>query len=386
MAGKEAKKDTIKHEKTKAVKTNNLQLIKEACSSASKVSIFITQVDPDALGSAMMFRLYLINQLEWEASAVNIYYGGKISHPQNRAIFNLFELDGIMNPISPELEKEEGELWVLVDSNALDDKRVDIDLEPIDIIIDHHRIEASQKREDKLYYIKTMGSACTLVVDLVFPTKQDPDFTNISPEELARTMTLGSIGIRNDTHNFTSEMTKEADLLAFHRMMSYVDQKLATEAENYLMSDREFCILRNVLNSREVVGTRAIASAGYIYADDADQIAETANLLVKDSQVSLAVVWGIILEQGIVRLSFRSRNLSMNLDDTIKEYFGDSKGGAKQSKGHGEGGAILSLGDLAPVNDKDTKYKELLEKLIAAIIEHRVAQMVREEARNMEQT
>lgn len=353
--------------------------IKEVCGSADKLTIIITQVDPDALGAAMLFRYYLISFLGKEPGDISIVYSGTVSHSQNRAIINMFELDTIMTALTERFSKADNEAWILIDSNLLDDKRIDLDLEQTDIIIDHHR--CSSKNKDIIYYLSSVGSACTLVTEILMA--EDKPIEEWPEDGKEAAITLASIGIRNDTHNFTSEMTKDRDWEAFSAIRRFIDNKTAQDIENYNLTERDYSIMGKVLETRRVSGTKVISSAGYIHPEDADQLAESCNFLIRDAQISLAVVWGIVIEKGIVRLSLRSRDLSLNLDTKIKEVFGENKGGAKQSRGYGEGGAVMDIRDLIP-SKINQEFKGDLENLLSNVINQFVSQMLRQDIEDTE--
>jgi len=376
--------DTKKHTLYKTLEVAREKVtteIKDKCEGKKKFVIWIAQIDPDAIGSAMVIRYYLMVCLNIDPSYIQIYYGGAVSHAQNRCIFNIFELDNLFQRISCEEvpHKEEEEIWFLVDSNDLNDSRFSgMDLSDIDIIIDHHRISAKQKTEDKIYFIDSIGSASTLTVELL--ETECSGLENLpSDSDREKVLTLASIGIRNDTNNFTSALTHTRDTEALNKLIPFIDNDLTIQVENYPLDNNYFSILSNVLETRKVKGIRAIASAGYIYEEDGDQLAEACNLLIREARVSIAVVWGIILETGRVRLSIRSKDVSLNLDSKLKEVF-EGKGGAKQTKGVAEGGVHLDMGDFVPsgpLKDDET-YKEYWRNIIEANITGKISLMLKD--------
>jgi len=302
-----------------------------------------------------------------------MYYGGPVSHPQNRCLFTLFELETLLKPVPDKLVKEDGDVWVLLDSNAINDRRISTDLsQGVDIVVDHHREDAIEDApENRIILIESVGSACTLVTELF----SAEDLSEIAVNDTYNALTLAAIGIRNDTHNFTSELTQQRDLTAFGLLMPYIDQTLVSQSENYPLERRYYEIMQEILNSIELNDSCVVASAAFIKESDGDQLSDAAKLLIRGTQITLAVVWGVVQEKSLIRLSFRSSNPSFNLDAKIKQVF--SQGGAKQSRAYGEGGARMEIGDLAILND-DPEYKESLLRTISLQVEQRVSQMINE--------
>ncbi len=372
------------HLQTKAMKlaeaTSIAEQIKEKCESAKRIVLFVAQVDPDAIGSAMLFRYYLKAVLGVSSSTIEVYYGGAVSHPQNKCIFNLFELDTIFHPVPKEVNKEDGAVWVLLDSCSLKDARFEgtsLDLSRVDIIIDHHKKDMDElEDEGRLYLMESIGSAATLVVQLF-----ENEFADLSiledSDDKSTAMTLGAIGVKNDTRNFTSAMAHKKDFGAFAKLYPYCDRESMLAVENYPL-DRLYPILRAVLNNQKIAKSRIIASAGYIDEEDGDLLAEACTQLIRDSRVSVAIVWGAVESTSKIRLSFRSQDPTLNLHDKIRQVFG---GGGKQKKGVGEGGAVLNIGDLGSLDTSGVEgeeYQTKLLELIEALIEMKVSIMLRE--------
>ena len=83
--------DTKKHTTYKTLEVAREKIaveIKTRCEGKKKFIIWIAQIDPDAIGSAMVIRHYLMVCLNIDPSYIQIYYGGAVSHAQNRCIFN----------------------------------------------------------------------------------------------------------------------------------------------------------------------------------------------------------------------------------------------------------------------------------------------------------
>lgn len=354
--------------------------IRDRCAEAQHIVLLVAQIDPDAIGSAMLFRHYLQARIGVSSSMIEMYYAGAVSHPQNKCIFNMFELDNFFQPLPSTLPKKEGTVWVLLDSCSLTDIRFSgsaVDLSQVDIIIDHHKKDVDQDDEDKrVYFMESIGAAATLVVQLLDNDEEDLESLE-DTDEKTTALTLGAIGIKGDTRNFTSGITHEKDFEAFAKLYPYCDKEAMLAVENFPL-DRFYPILKEVLNSLRLTKGRILASAGYIDEEDGDLLAEACAQLIRDSRVGVVVVWGAVKGTSKIRLSFRSKDTTLNLHDKIREVFG---GGAKQKKGFGEGGAVLDIGDLGTLDISGAEgedYQNKLLDLIEALIEMRVSIMLRD--------
>jgi nanoRNase/pAp phosphatase (c-di-AMP/oligoRNAs hydrolase) len=299
------------------------------------VAILVAQVDPDALGSAFGLQ-YLFKKL---GVSSDIYYVGAVSHPQNRAITNYFNLLNQMKKID---EFNHDSMYCLVDSQETKDSRLKIELNPHNLllVIDHHRgdqnklfADCKSEKGEVVLMIEEVGSASTLVTELYQELK-------IEYEEDAKSVfNLLALGIYTDTKDLVS--ATERDYKAFTYLRGYLDPIDISRFINYSLPSSFFKNWHSAIQTFEQHGSKAIASLGFISSKDRDNLSSIADLLLRREGVDFVAVWAIINDS--VAISFRNDNLSTPLDGFVREKF-DNMGGAKlTSDGKGEGGANIPL-------------------------------------------
>ncbi|MCG6551230.1 MAG: hypothetical protein L7F77_02790, partial [Candidatus Magnetominusculus sp. LBB02] len=142
-----------------------IEHLKKTLEALSTLPIVITQIDPDAIGSAMLLRFIAMKS----GKDAIIYYCGHFGHPQNRTMFTLFDLGSIIFPIK-EMPKEIKHC-ALVDSSQVNDARLmGRTIAPI-IIIDHHDTDSKIKEEydnNIFVMIDRVGAAATLLSEILF--------------------------------------------------------------------------------------------------------------------------------------------------------------------------------------------------------------------------
>lgn len=296
----------------------------------SVINIFIAQVDPDAIGSAL--GLYHI-LLSMDAKAA-IWYCGGIGHPQNRSIINRYDLLNLMKPIVDLKEKDLR--CALVDSSALNDARLtDVKL-PIDplIIIDHHRDGGvSVDSDDTFVWIEDMGSACTMIIELMMEMKLElPDQYKYIPVLLA-------MGIYSDTKKLVGACDR--DISAYNYISRQILSSEFNALINFPLPDTYYANLSKALSHSEIDGSRLVTHIGKVTAKQGDDLSTIADILIRRDSITLVVVWGIV--DGKVRFSARNNDITTPLDDLLRECFGEKSGAKLTPDGRGEGGGLIDL-------------------------------------------
>lgn len=296
-----------------------------------KIGIIITQIDPDALASAFGLA-YLINAIRTPENELQIYYCGEIGHPQNRTIINKYDLKRRMRSI--EEFSPETRYTALVDSSSIHDGRIpgDHDLDPI-IVIDHHRESALPERDDAFYWIEDVGSASTLVAELL--EELGVEFSG----ESTFISTLLAMGVYTDTKALVSGSARDRHAYGYAtKATSAVEFAQLIE---YPFPESHYDNLEKALRRRKRVGSRLITNIGKATTDNRDDISSIADYLLRMEGISLVVVWAIIGDD--VRISARSTDLSTPLAEFMREKFGPDSGAKLDPAGRGEGGALIDL-------------------------------------------
>lgn len=352
-----------------------VQAIKERCENAKKIVLISTQIDPDAIGAMSLMRLLLVSFFNHDSSKIVEYYGGPVADAENRTIFTHFQLQNTFQPVPDVLKKGDDEVWILLDSNSINDRRVSIDLSGVDVVIDHHIEDKVSKEGNRIFLVERVGATCTLVMEML--ASLVGEFSQLKKLD-QEALTLGAIGLFNDTNGLRNESTTERDINAFYLLRRLASTADVCKVAQYPLTMRDLKILSQILNSCSIVGSCIISSAGYVNEVDADNLARGASLLLRLSQVTLAVVWGIIAEKRLVVVKARSYNPTTNISGMLKAAFGDARGGGKQSASYGEGGATLDLSSLGEVISEED-YRASLGKVVDQQIRARILGQFKED-------
>ena len=267
--------------------------------------------------------------------AVEIYYCGGMEHLQNKAIWNIYNLDEIFLPIT----KYKKECIALVDSSSSRDGRIvgiEIDPQDIKIVIDHHRDSDLKENGHNFVLIEEVGACTTLVAEILYAL-------NIELEEESMEATLGAIGILTDTTNFCSANRKDAKI--FEKLFEKSDHIRYREIVNYEIPKEYYMYLATALQVMKSKDGRLVAGLGWIKNDEEGAIAFVTERLSRIPGTTIAIIWGITQNEGngVVRISVRSRDITQNLNSYLKKLFGENSGGKLMPDLKGSGGTKREL-------------------------------------------
>lgn len=307
----------------------------------------LAQLDPDAIGSAALFKT-LCKKFN---RRVKIHFAGGMDHPQNKCIFNVFELDKTYKPLNGSIANSE---LALLDSAMLQDARIGDQVLQPKYIIDHH-MASPEPPEKSWYFIESFG-ACATIVSLMLR------HFNVEFDEGDDAPTLGAIGIYGDTCQFTSPQTTEQDIDAFNYLMKNGNWDLFRRVQDFKFPSDYYRILEIVLRNSQLHNTFLVSCAGYLKEDQSAYLAIISEELVKQEGVSTVITWGVIGDSVIVKA--RSTNNNLRLDHFLKEKFGETCAGAKL----GAGGARVKLGFMAPRSNNKESVLRCVEDTIIEIL------------------
>lgn len=299
-----------------------------------KIAIFTQDnPDPDAIGSAFGL-CWLIKKLN-SLLSTTIYYGGEISHPQNRTFVNLLNIQ--MKKVDQKKDYEENALKIFVDVASSGQKNLQSVVVQPDIIIDHH--EDNPDGDYLLKDIRVIGATATIICDYIRKLGFD---LNPESEEDANVATSLLFAIENDTANLVSENTRNLDADCFLYLLNRVDINIITNVRNYPIP-RYFFELEEIANkNKEVVGSVLVTGLQYLKADRRDSLPYIADKFLRMEGIETVVVLGII--DGHLVASLRTTNKSISLNNICHTIFGETYSGAKT----GSGGARVPLGIIDP--------------------------------------
>lgn len=297
-----------------------------------KWSVLVAQVDPDGIATAFAIQAAL-EHLDVECG---IYYSGGFGHPQNRILYNEFELMKHMRPVK---DLPDDTVLALADSSRFADSRfrdgqgrkMNLAPERFGLVVDHH-LEDVHETDGFLPIIITCGAAATLGWKLVCAVGAKAD------EQLCQ---LTAIGIMSDTDRLTHPITKSADREVFNKAMEAVPQQFIHDCFDYALPDRYLDLYQEVLATKTTVcdDVRISHVTSLLLEDEGDYLSIMADSLRKVKGAETTVVWGVAGKE--VRASVRTRSKETNLTALIEAIFGAGNGGSK----YGSGGARYTLAD-----------------------------------------
>lgn len=306
------------------------------------IVIFITQVDPDAVGSAVGVAQTIRHVLagaRWNGS-ITITYCGSVGHPQNLALFNEFALFERFVK-AEDLEIGDNTTVVLVDSSLVQDSRMPASLRGLSprLVIDHHRgTDLPKAGEHDFFWIDDeVGAASTLVAELARTTRTE--LTDATKVMLA-------LGIVTDTKTLTYCDDRDREMYAW--LTASAPSDVLARLIEYPLPASHFKHLGHALSSDNYQRhqSRVVAGAGIIRPEDGDVLSTIADDLIRQDGVSLVITWGVIDKpkpgESFIRISARSSGPGVSLNEFLCERFGH-RTGAKFTAGRGEGGAIIPL-------------------------------------------
>lgn len=309
------------------------KFIKVISEAKNGFAIIITQVDPDAIGSALGLA-YLIKFVRGRNDVV-IYYCGSISHPQNKTAVVRYNLNEVMQPIK-NWKPDDHRHIALVDSSRVADARLGVELKtsPI-IVIDHHRDRDVVETESSFVWVEDVGSASTMLVELFSALV-------VGFESLDQVIpTMLALGIRTDTDNLLRGGRR--DRLAQSVVENVVNEDEFRQLFNYPLPLTYYENLKRSLEQVVQKSARLVTNIGIVPSEVSDDVSTIADLLIRQDGVSLVVVWCLLEKEKRVRVSARNTDSSRDLGLFLRERLGPSCGAKVTEDGKGIGGGSLTL-------------------------------------------
>ena len=353
-----------------------LTRVVEKRSETGHFSILVAQIDPDAIGSAFGMQ-EILSQL---GASSNIYYQGRVGHPQNEALCNKCGLMGRMRPI-PTIVIDEGASAtdvqlavnaalpniVLVDSSRIADSRLPYAVYPV-IVVDHHgQSDVGEERDDTFFWVdESAGSASTMVAELL--SEITPEKWEFNPD-LALMVCLG---IYTDTKD--NLRAGDRDSTSYAWVKRYADNTALIDLVRY---KRPWSFFKNLSRGVQYVEKfdthrkgRILAGLGRIPEKQGDDLAMVADEFLRTVGAPLVVTWALVeikdsqTKEVIpkIRVCARSEDYTTNLAETLNARFGKQSGAKTLPDGSAEGGALFEF----PVGPwfKDDEMEEIVNRRI----------------------
>jgi nanoRNase/pAp phosphatase (c-di-AMP/oligoRNAs hydrolase) len=303
--------------------------------------------DPDTLASALALGRVA---REGEVSDVAILYSGTISHQQNRAFVNLFDVDLVAYDDD---ERSRFDLIAFVD-HSTPGRNNDLPSDAaVDVVIDHHPAEDVagrfvDRRED-------YGATATILTEYL--RELDVDVGS----DLATALLFA---IRRETLGFLRGVTA-AEYAAAEFLHPRSDESVLRRLANPAVTPGTVETIGHAIENRTIRGPVLVSHVGRTRERDA--LPQAADFLVTLEGVTTAVVSGVV--EDTIQLSARSTEPGTNVGELLQDAFGD----VGSAGGHDDmAGGQIPLGIFADWAGGDPEREGEMSSLVADVVAHRV--------------
>jgi nanoRNase/pAp phosphatase (c-di-AMP/oligoRNAs hydrolase) len=288
--------------------------------------------DPDAISSAMTYR-EIGRRYGIEA---DIVYDGEISHPENRALVNLLDVEVLR--YSRDLPLESYSAAVFVDNQGtttqLTDRLRNAGV-PTLAVIDHH--DPQDMLDPVFADVRPIGAAATIFAEYL----ESGELVRMDPrnERHVRLATALMHGLHSETDGFVRARAPEYRAAAY--LSGYMDPDLLEKVLCVQKSSGTLTLIEAALRNRTVRNGVSVAGVGMLRWSERDAIAVAADFLLTEENVHTTVVYGLLgAEDGreVVSGSLRTTSSTMAVDQFLKEALGSDPrgrpyGGGRQRAG-----------------------------------------------------
>lgn len=305
---------------------------------------------------------YLCHRLNQDIEKVDIFYGGTISHPQNRTMVNILSLQmHRMKNFVP----EDYAIVILVDAASTGKKNIQSTNVKPDIIIDHHRDDPNG--EYLLKDIRHIGAASSIVTSYFrdYGFGMDSDAAEDGTYALADIATGLLVGIKTDTMELTSANVAPLDFQSYEYLLRMTDRKKLYQIINYSVPHYLYPLKAAAYHDMEIHHSVVVAGVGLIPPSQRDTIPIIADELLRMEGTETVVAFAII-EKNIIA-SLRTTNDSIEMNSFCHQIFGEDFSGGRM----GAGGAMVPLGFLVP----EESTREQVWEAVRAVVNHRVVKI-----------
>ncbi len=317
--------------------------------------------DPDAMGAALGVS-YLCHRLNPDIEEASIFYGGTISHPQNKTMVNVL---GLPMRKMKTFDPDNYGIVIVVDVASTGRKNLQsTDVKP-DIIIDHHRDDP--EGDYLLKDIRPIGAASTIVTSylreygLDFETGDDSTLDDVS-----KVATGLLVGIKTDTQELTSPNVTPLDFQCYEYLLKLCKHKKLYQIINYTIPHYLYQLKATAYKALEIQHAVVVAGVGIIAPSQRDAIPIIADELLRMEGIETVVVYAIVGDR--ITSSLRTTNDGIEMNSFCHQVFGEEFSGGKM----GCGGASVPLGFITPDEHSTDKTRDSVWEAVRAVVNHRV--------------
>lgn len=299
--------------------------------------------DPDSIASALAFRAICEN----EGIQTKIYYGGEISHQENKELVRLLEIElhhiGNEEELSIALENS-SKIVMIETAIPSENNALPKDIVP-NIVLDHHSTSRDVTASDLVDIRSDVGALSTALT--IYLQQLDVKID-------AKLATALLYALKVDTKSFTRNVSP-TDLRAAAFLSPFADEELLKRIESPPMTAYTMDVIGRAIVNREVKEGVLFSSVGYV--EERDALPQAAEFLMREKAIRVVGLCGI---RGYnIHISARSIDPNVHIGEVVKRAF-DKIGSA--------GGHATSAGVQIPldnVNIEDKSDKELIANVVA---------------------
>jgi nanoRNase/pAp phosphatase (c-di-AMP/oligoRNAs hydrolase) len=302
--------------------------------------------DPDAISSALGISQYVKMMF---GKSLNIYYTGEISHPQNKSMLTLLNIN-LYNYEETPLEKNAK--VALVDTNNVGEGSNQPVVEPenvqVTVVIDHHKGNHPKGAKVDCRYV---GATASIIWDYLREAKY-----NYEGDEGELLATALVVGITTDTDSLLSDNTTDIDFQAYQDLRGKADKQKLNSIMKYPLPPYLFDLRHRAFldENRRIEEGTVVSGIGVISPTKRDALPIIAEEFLRMSGITTTIVFAVI--DDYVDISVRSKDITCDVGPFLQKVF--NAGGGKR----GEGGARIPLGYLKM--DGSQEYNDKLWELI----------------------
>ncbi len=312
--------------------------------SQGTIAIFThNDPDPDSIASALAFQAICEN----EGLSSKIYYGGEISHQENKELVRLLEIElhHIGNEEELSIALQNSSKVVMIETAIPSENNVlPKDIVP-NIVFDHHSTSRNVNASDLVDIRSNIGALSTALT--IYLQQLD-----VKIDTKLATALLYALKV--DTKSFTRNMSP-TDLRAAAFLSPFADEELLKRIESPPMTPYTMDVIGRAIVNREIREGVLFSSVGYI--EERDAIPQAAEFLMREKGIRIVGLCGI---RGYnIHISARSSDANVHIGEVMKKSFGKIGSGG----GHANSAGVqISLDN---VNIEDKSDKELIANVVA---------------------
>ncbi|HEU0013456.1 MAG TPA: bifunctional oligoribonuclease/PAP phosphatase NrnA [Longimicrobium sp.] len=290
--------------------------------------------DPDAISCGMAYR-EIAKRFEIDADLV---YDGQISHPENRALVNLLDVE--VRQYARDLQLDAYNAAVFVDNQGATThltERLKAAGVPTLAVVDHH--DADDVLDPIFSDVRPLGAAATIFAEYLSSgalLKLDAE-----NEGHMRLATALMHGLHSETDGFVRARPAEYRAAAF--LSRYMDPDLLERVLCVQKSSGTLRVIERALHDRVVASGYSVAGVGFVRWGDRDAIPVAADFLLTEENVHTSIVYGLLGEEDgreVVSGSLRTTHATMQVDRFLKAALGEDLRGRPYGGGRSRAGGF----------------------------------------------